>query len=230
MERKIVIAIDGYSGCGKSTLARQLAERLGYTYVDTGAMYRAITLYFIRMQVAIGDEASVGKALSSISLAMTRDPDTGRACLQLNGKDVDQDIRDLSVSKRVSEVAAIPAVREFAVRFQRQLRSDHGIVMDGRDIGTVVFPDAELKIFMTADLAVRVDRRFKEIRAVNSSVTREEIEKDLTQRDYLDTHRDISPLRQADDAVLIDNSALSPEQQLDLAEGLAREAIGVRAL
>lgn len=226
MEKKIVIAIDGYSGCGKSTLARQLAGRLGYTYVDTGAMYRAITLYFIQEKVSLTDLACVSNALSSISLSMVTDPDTGGTRLQLNGKDIDKQIRELSVSKRVSEVAAMSAVREFAVSFQRRLRSDHGIVMDGRDIGTVVFPNAELKIFMTADLAVRVDRRFKELRAVNRTVTREEIEKDLTRRDYLDTHRAISPLRQADDAILIDNSDLSPQQQLELAEKLAREAIG----
>lgn len=226
MGKKIVIAIDGYSGCGKSTLARELAGRLGYSYVDTGAMYRAITLYFIRQQVLLTDQGSVQGALAKISLTMTPDPDTGQPRLQLNGEDVEKQIRDLSVSKKVSEVAAIPAVREFAVSCQRKLRTDHGIVMDGRDIGTVVFPDAELKIFMTATLAIRVDRRFKELRAANGSVTREQIEQDLTQRDYLDTHRAVSPLRQAEDAILIDNSALSPPQQLDLAEKLARDVIG----
>ncbi|GAA4313150.1 (d)CMP kinase [Compostibacter hankyongensis] len=212
--KKIIIAIDGYSSCGKSTLARQLARELHYTYLDSGAMYRAITLYLIREKISPEDEKAVEQALRQITLSFVPDPAGGTAHMCLNGEDVEHPIRDMEVAGKVSAVAAIGAVRRFAVAQQQRMGRDKGIVMDGRDIGTVVFPDAELKLFMTADPEVRALRRYKELKAKNLSVTLEAVRENLRQRDHLDETRAISPLRKAPDAVVLDNSHMTAAEQL----------------
>lgn len=216
---KIIIAIDGYSGCGKSTLARQLAEKLEYTYIDTGAMYRAITLYFIENNIALDNPKQVESALKNITLHFRQNE------IILNGKSVETEIRKMAVANKVSEVAAISAVREMAVAAQRKMGANNGAVLDGRDVGTVVFPNAALKIFLTADPEVRVERRYKELLQKNSEVQRDEIRKNLEQRDYTDAHRKDGPLRQAEDAIVIDNSHLTREDQLRKAWKLAKKAM-----
>lgn len=219
----IIITIDGWSSCGKSTLARQLASRLGFVYIDSGAMYRAITLYFIRHHIDWTDMDQVSKALEQVELSFRFNQELGKAQMHLNGENVEYLIRDLSVAERVSDVAAIAQVREFAVAQQRRMGKDRGIVMDGRDIGTVVFPDAELKIFMTADNDIRVGRRYLELRDKNPDITEADVRTNLETRDYIDSHREVSPLRQAEDAIVLDNSYMTPEEQLELALGWARE-------
>lgn len=211
--RKIIITLDGWSSCGKSTLAKQLARELGYVYVDSGAMYRAITLYFIRNNVDLDKKKEVEEALRNINLEFVFNPQTQRSEMFLNGENVEYVIRDLLIAEKVSDVAAIREVREFAVAQQQKMGAKKGIVMDGRDIGTVVFPDAELKIFMTADNAVRVERRFRELFAKNPNITIEEVKNNLEMRDYIDSHREVSPLRKAADALELDNTRLSEEQQ-----------------
>ncbi|HSR38549.1 MAG TPA: (d)CMP kinase [Phnomibacter sp.] len=213
----IIVTIDGYSSCGKSTLAKKLAAKLNYRYIDSGAMYRAITLYFLRNQVNWNDHAAVAEALKNISLEFFVNPENGKTEIYLNGENVEYVIRDLVVAEKVSEVAAVKEVREFAVAEQQKLGAGKGIVMDGRDIGTTVFPNAELKIFLMADAAVRVARRFKELFEKNPAVTLEEVRHNLEMRDYIDSHREISPLRKADDALVLDNSELTPEETLDKA-------------
>lgn len=213
-KKKIIITIDGWSSCGKSTLAKQLARELGYVYVDSGAMYRAITLYFLRNHVDWTDNAEVRKALEEISLAFHFNENSQVSEIFLNEENVEYVIRDLVVAEKVSEVAAIREVREFAVAQQQQMGKKKGIVMDGRDIGTVVFPLAELKIFMTADNSVRVERRFKELYEKNPNVTIEEVKNNLEMRDYIDSNREVSPLRKADDARVLDNTHITPEEQL----------------
>ena len=225
--KNIVIAIDGYSACGKSTLARELAAALGYTYIDSGAMYRAITLGFMRGGVSLDDAGAVDAALKEMTLGWHPAPEGGGARMWLNGEDVESAIRETAVAGRVSEVAALPRVREFAVACQRRLATGGGVVMDGRDVGTVVFPDAELKIFMTASPEIRVERRYQEALSKHEKVTREQIAENLAQRDYLDTHRTVGPLLQAADAVVIDNSRLSREAQLERALALVRSVIEV---
>lgn len=213
----IIVTIDGYSSCGKSTLAKKLAAKLNYRYIDSGAMYRAITLYFLRNQVNWSDHAAVQEALENITLEFFVNPENGKTEIYLNGENVEYVIRDLVVAEKVSEVAAVKEVRDFAVAEQQKLGAGKGIVMDGRDIGTTVFPDAELKIFLMADAAVRVARRFKELYEKNPAVTLEEVRHNLEMRDYIDSHRDISPLRKAEDAIVLDNSELTPEETLDKA-------------
>lgn len=213
-KKKIIITIDGWSSCGKSTLAKQLARELGYVYVDSGAMYRAITLYFLRNHVDWTDPAEVHKALGEISLAFHFNENSQASEIFLNEENVEYVIRDLVVAEKVSEVAAIREVREFAVAQQQQMGKRKGIVMDGRDIGTVVFPQAELKIFMTADNSVRVERRFKELYEKNPNITIEEVKNNLEMRDYIDSNREVSPLRKADDARVLDNTHITPEEQL----------------
>lgn len=220
---KIIVTIDGYSSCGKSTLAKKLAARLGYTYVDSGAMYRAITLYFLRNQVNWNDAEAVKAALQNIQLEFFVNPDSGKSEIFLNGENVEYIIRDLVVAEKVSEVAAIGAVREFAVAAQQQLGTEKGIVMDGRDIGTTVFPQAELKIFLMADAAVRVTRRYRELLEKNPAVTLEEVKHNLEMRDYIDSNREISPLRKAEDALVLDNSDLTPEETLDKAYEMVQQ-------
>lgn len=222
---RITIAIDGYSSCGKSTLARELAHRLHYSYVDSGAMYRAITLYFIRTNVDPANPDAVAAALRDIELSFTRNQHSGQSDILLNGENVSQLIREMLVAEKVSEVAAVPAVRHFAVAQQQAMGKKKGIVMDGRDIGTVVFPDAELKIFMTADPAIRVIRRFEELFPNNPNITLEEVKNNLALRDYIDSNREESPLRQAADARVLDNSGLNREEQLKLALKWVEEAV-----
>jgi cytidylate kinase len=215
--KKIIITIDGWSSCGKSTLAKQLAKKLGYLYVDSGAMYRAITLYFLRNHVDWTDKKQVKQALKSINLEFVPNPAQGLSEIFLNDENVEYVIRDLVIAEKVSDVAAIREVREFAVAQQRKMGEKKGVVMDGRDIGTVVFPDAELKIFMTADNAVRVQRRFKELYEKNPNITIEEVKTNLEMRDYIDSNREVSPLRKADDALVLDNTNLTEEEQFNIA-------------
>jgi len=213
---KIIIAIDGFSSCGKSTLAKQLAAKLGYSYIDSGAMYRAITLYFLRNGVDFNNPDQVLAALANINLAFHYNEHTQRSDIYLNDEDVEPYIRDLIVAEKVSPVAAIKEVRSFAVAQQQRMGKKKGIVMDGRDIGTVVFPDAELKIFMTADPDVRVLRRYDEMLATNPNTTIDEVRHNLELRDYIDSNREESPLHKADDAIELNNSNLSKEEQLEI--------------
>lgn len=211
--RKIIISIDGWSSTGKSTLAKQLAKALGYIYVDSGAMYRAITLYFLRNHVDWTGKKEVIKALKEISIEFHNNAAGDSSEIYLNGENVEYVIRDLVVAEKVSEIAAIREVREFAVAQQKKMGKQKGIIMDGRDIGTVVFPRAELKIFMTADSSVRVERRFKELFEKNPNITIDEVKANLEMRDYIDSHREISPLKKAKDSILLDNTNLTQKQQ-----------------
>lgn len=220
---KIIVTIDGWSSCGKSTLAKQLARELGYIYIDSGAMYRAITLYFLRNHIDWTNIETVEAALREIFIEFIYNPKSESSETYLNGENVEYVIRDLVVAEKVSDVAAIREVREFAVSRQKAMGEEKGIVMDGRDIGTVVFPQAELKIFMTADNDVRVERRFKELFRKNPNITIEEVKTNLEMRDYIDSHREVSPLRQASDALILDNSHLTIRQQLDIALRWAKE-------
>ena len=215
--KKIVITIDGWSSCGKSTLAKQLAKTLGYVYVDSGAMYRAITLYFLRNHTDWTDVKEVQEALKNIHLHFKYNKNSEQSEMFLNEENVEYVIRDLVIAEKVSDVAAIAAVRKFAVAQQQKMGKLKGIVMDGRDIGTTVFPKAELKIFMTANIAVRVERRYKEMFEKNPNITIDEVKNNLELRDYIDSHRQVSPLRKADDALEIDNTNISMEQQLEIA-------------
>ncbi|WP_090388988.1 (d)CMP kinase [Niabella drilacis] len=224
--KKIVVAIDGWSSCGKSTLAKQMAKELGYIYVDSGAMYRAITLYFLRNHVDWNEKKAVKKALKDIELDFRLNEQNENVEIYLNDENVEYLVRDLIVAEKVSEVAAIRSVREFAVAQQQKLGKKKGIVMDGRDIGTVVFPKAELKIFMTADNAVRVERRFRELVEKNPNITIEEVAENIQMRDYIDSNREVSPLRRAEDAVVIDNTKLTQEEQLKKALKLAKNITG----
>lgn len=216
MKRKI-ITIDGWSSCGKSTLAKQMAKILGYVYIDSGAMYRAITLYFLRNSIDITNKTMLENALESISIEFKHNAKSNQSEILLNGENVEYLIRDMIIAEKVSDVAAIREVREFAVAQQQQLGKKKGIVMDGRDIGTTVFPKAELKIFMTADITIRVERRFKEMFEKNPNVTIEEVKNNLELRDYIDSNREVSPLRKADDAVILDNTNLTMREQLEFA-------------
>jgi cytidylate kinase len=223
--KKIIITLDGWSSCGKSTMARQMAKELNYIFIDSGAMYRAITLFFIRNQVDLTSKISIDHAINNITLSFAINPLNGNNEIFLNGENVDALIRGMSVASKVSEVAAIKEVRDFAVAQQRLIGKHRGIVMDGRDIGTAVFPEAELKIFMTADVDVRVARRYKELVSTNPNITIEEVKANLEARDYADSNREISPLRKADDAIVLDNSLLTPDEQLTLALTWAKECM-----
>ncbi len=227
---KIIIAIDGYSSCGKSTVAKELAARLEYNYIDSGAMYRAITLYFLRNNVDFKESDEILKALADIHLSFAFNESSNKSEIQLNDENVEHYIRDMIVAEKVSEVAAIKEVRAFATAQQKKLGKKRGIVMDGRDIGTTVFPDAELKIFMTASPEVRVKRRFQELYATNPNITLEEVKHNLEMRDYIDSNRAESPLRQADDAVVLDNSNLTREEQLEKVIGWVDERIAANAV
>ncbi|MBO9595191.1 MAG: (d)CMP kinase [Niabella sp.] len=224
--KQIIVAIDGWSSCGKSTLAKQMAKVLGYIYVDSGAMYRAITLYFLRNHIDWTEEKEVIDALKDIELDFRPNDQNGTIEMYLNDENVEYLIRDLIVAEKVSEVAAVKAVRAFAVAQQQKLGKKKGIVMDGRDIGTVVFPRAELKLFMTADNAVRVERRFKELVEKNPNITIEEVAENIQMRDYIDSNREVSPLRQAKDAIVIDNTNLTQEEQLKKALKLVKNISG----
>lgn len=217
-----IVAIDGYSSCGKSTLARQLARRFGWVYVDTGAMYRATTLYLMQHNISPEDSGDIEKALQNIRVSFKNIQ--GVNTTFLNDQNVEADIRSLDISSRVSEVAAIPQVRRKMVDLQKNMATPPGLVMDGRDIGTVVFPHAQLKIFLTADPDIRSKRRYNELKQQeNNNVTLQEIKKNILHRDTIDTQRKDSPLTQAEDAILIDNSLLSIDEQLELACRLVKE-------
>lgn len=215
--KKIVIAIDGYSSCGKSTMAKNLARQLGYVYVDTGAMYRAVTLYALRHQLfkADGevDAASLQRAMPDIRISFQFNAQTGKPDTYLNDELVEQEIRTMQVSERVSKIAALPFVRTALVAQQQRMGGDKGIVMDGRDIGTVVFPHAELKIFVTASAEVRAQRRYDELQQKGMPARYNDILKNVQERDYIDSHREVSPLRKADDAIELDNSNLTIDEQ-----------------
>lgn len=215
--KKIVIAIDGYSSCGKSTMAKNLARQLGYVYVDTGAMYRAVTLYALRHQLfkADGevDAASLQRDMPDIRISFQFNAQTGKPDTYLNDELVEQEIRTMQVSERVSKIATLPFVRTALVAQQQRMGKDKGIVMDGRDIGTVVFPDAELKIFVTASAEVRAQRRYDELQLKGMPARYDDILKNVQERDYIDSHREVSPLRKADDAIELDNSNLTIDEQ-----------------
>lgn len=221
--KKIIITIDGFSSCGKSTLAKQLANKLNYTFIDSGAMYRAITLYFLRNHIDWEKTKEVVTALENINLEFQYNPAAEKSDIYLNDENVEMLIRDMLVSENVSAVAAIREVREFAVDQQQKMGKKKGIVMDGRDIGTTVFPNAALKIFVTADPTVRVERRFKELFETNPNITIEEVKNNLEMRDYIDSNREVSPLRKAEDAVVLDNSNLTRDEQLSIALKWAKE-------
>jgi CMP/dCMP kinase len=223
MAPKIIITIDGWSSCGKSTLAKQLAKELNYAYIDSGAMYRAVTLYFLRNHIDWTDDMEVKNALSEITLSFEPNTKTGDSEIFLNDENVEYLIRDLIIADKVSDIAAIAAVRTFAVAQQQLMGAKKGIVMDGRDIGTTVFPDAELKFFMTADITVRVERRFKEMFEKNPNVILEEVMHNLEMRDYIDSHREVSPLKKAEDAIVLDNTNIGMEEQLAIALKLVKQ-------
>ncbi len=221
--KKIIIAIDGYSSCGKSTLAQDLAHELAYIYVDTGAMYRVVTYYFLEHHVNLNDPEAVEKALGEIHISFTRVNEQNHTFL--NGNNVDDDIREMRINDYVSEVAAISSVRKAMVAQQKMMGVQKGLVMDGRDIGTVVFPHAELKIFLTASLEVRSERRNLEYESKGIYVSLEEVTKNLEHRDTIDSNRADSPLRQAEDAKLLDNSYITRQEQLKIALEWAMEKI-----
>ena len=224
MSNNIVVAIDGYSSCGKSTLANALAKKLNYIYVDSGAMYRAVALYFLRNNVDTHNHEQIEEALKNIHLNFhSRDYETH---ITLNGEEVSEEIRQMPVSEKVSEVSALKEVRREMVKQQQRMGQSKNIVMDGRDIGTAVFPDAPIKIFMTADPAVRAQRRYDEIHLKNSEVTLEEIFENIAHRDYQDTTRKESPLVRADDAIILDNTELTPEEQLEFAIDKVKPFLG----
>jgi len=216
--KKITIAIDGHSSCGKSTMAKDLAREIGYVYVDTGAMYRSVTLYALRKGLFNADgnvkTEELEAEMPNIHISFQFNAETGRPDTYLNGEYVEKEIRSLEVSSHVSPIAAIGFVRRALVAQQQQMGKDKGVVMDGRDIGTVVFPDAELKVFVTASAAVRAQRRYDELKAKGMPADYDDILKNVEERDYIDSHREESPLRQADDAILLDNSEMTiPEQK-----------------
>ena len=217
MMKKITIAIDGHSSCGKSTMAKDLAKKVGYIYVDTGAMYRAVTLYALRNGLFNEDdsirEEELKEKMPDINISFKLNEETGRPDTYLNDELVEQDIRTMEVSNRVSPIAALPFVREALVAQQQKMGEEKGIVMDGRDIGTVVFPNAEMKVFVTASAEVRAERRYKELIAKGMEADYDEILKNVQERDFIDSHREVSPLRQAEDALVLDNSNMTiPEQ------------------
>lgn len=216
-KKKIVIAIDGFSSCGKSTFAKAIAAKLGYIFIDTGAMYRAVTLYALEQGAIVEgevDEERVEQLLGDVEISFRFNAERGASDIYVNGVYAEDRIRGIEVSNCVSKVSSIGAVREKLVAMQQQMGSERGVVMDGRDIGTVVFPDAELKIFMTADPKVRAERRYKELTAKDEEVTMEEILENVISRDQADMTRAISPLRRAEDALELDNSYMSVEEQM----------------
>jgi CMP/dCMP kinase len=224
---RIIVAIDGYSSCGKSTTAKLVARQLNYPYIDTGAMYRAVTLFFLQNHIALTNPKEVQQALSQIHISFHRQSELGRNDTYLNGANVEDEIRKMYVSQRVSEVSAVASVRHELVAQQQRMGKSKAIVMDGRDIGTVVFPQAELKIFMSADPMIRAQRRQLELLEKGELVGLEEILDNLRQRDHIDTTRAESPLRQADDAVFIDNSLMTLDEQVELVVRLADQQIGL---
>jgi len=224
---KIIIAIDGYSSCGKSTLARGLAKRLNYVYIDTGAMYRATTLYFLNSNIDITDDKAVRSALGNIRIDFHYNAQKGTSDTYLNGIYVEDEIREMRVSSMVSQVSVLLPVRGFLVDQQRAMGESGGVILDGRDIGTHVFPNAELKIFMTADFDIRTKRRYDELISKGQTVEIEDIAENLKMRDHIDSTRKHSPLRKATDASTIDNTQLSMTEQLELAESWVKECLKI---
>lgn len=227
-EKKIVIAIDGHSSCGKSTLAKSLARELGYTYIDSGAMYRAVTLFALRNGLIKNgkvDEKELISRMKDIRITFEWDTDTEKNTTFLNGENIENEIRQLEVSNNVSPVSTIAGVRSELVKQQRENGQKKGIVMDGRDIGTVVFPDAELKIFMTASPEIRAQRRYFELKEKGGEVEFDKILQNVEERDTIDSGRKVSPLKKADDAIVLDNSHLTREEQLKWALDMAKEII-----
>lgn len=223
--KPFIIAIDGFSSCGKSTLAKQIAKELDYIFVDTGAMYRATALFFIRSEVNLNDVSQINDALEAMTISFKNID--GNNVTFLNGENVESEIRSLEVSGMVSEVAAIPAVRRKMVALQRNMTDADGVVMDGRDIGTVVFPDADVKLFVTADPLIRAQRRYNEMVAKEEHPDIQEIISNLAHRDHIDSTRDDSPLRQAEDAILLDNTTLTKDEQFELALSFIRQKMDV---
>ena len=217
MEKKIIVAIDGHSSCGKSTMAKALAQKVGYIYVDTGAMYRAVTLFALRNDMfdAEGQPKAeeLEKAMADVNISFVLDEETKLPLVCLNGEVVESEIRSLTVSSRVSPIAALPFVRAALTQAQQRMGLEKGIVMDGRDIGTVVFPDAELKVFVTASAEVRAQRRYLELTAKGDNVNFDDILRNVQERDYIDSHREVAPLKQAEDALVLDNSHMTIEEQ-----------------
>ena len=228
--KKITIAIDGHSSCGKSTMAKELARRLGYVYVDTGAMYRSVTLFALENCLFADDgsikEQELEARMPEINISFRFNSETGRPDTYLNGRLVERDIRTIEVSNHVSPIAALPFVRTAMVAQQQQMGRGGGVVMDGRDIGTTVFPDAELKIFVTASARVRAQRRYDELKQKGMEADYADILKNVEERDYIDSHREVSPLRQADDALLLDNSDMSIAEQNEWLMDRFRERVG----
>ncbi|MFA4871257.1 MAG: (d)CMP kinase [Pedobacter sp.] len=222
MRKNLVVAIDGYSSCGKSTLAKALAKKLGFIYIDSGSMYRAVTLYFIRNQININDPEAVAEALHNIELNFhSRDYESH---ITLNGEEVSEEIRQMPVSENVSEVSANKLVRKEMVKQQQRMGKSKNIVMDGRDIGTTVFEDAQVKFFMTADPKIRAERRYKELQSKgDKTTTLEEVFENLAHRDYADTTRKESPLTRAEDAIILDNTELTEKEQLDFALNMVHQ-------
>lgn len=224
MRKNLVVAIDGYSSCGKSTLAKALAKKLGFIYIDSGAMYRAVTLYFIRNQVNVNDPEAVASALEHIELNFHSQD--YQSHITLNGEEVSEEIRQMPVSASVSEVSANKKVRREMVKQQQRMGKSKNIVMDGRDIGTTVFPDAPVKFFMTADPKIRAERRFKELQSKGDTTTSlEDVFENLAHRDYADTTREESPLTRADDAIILDNTNLTEAEQLDFALDMVHQQL-----
>ncbi len=218
MHKKLIIAVDGHSSCGKSTLAKDIAKHYNYNYIDTGAMYRAVTLFVLEQKLVKNgaiDEASLQKAFeqNKLIIEFAYNPQMQKSETLLNGKNVEQEIRGIKVSELVSPVARIPFVRKYLVKLQQAMGKNGGIVMDGRDIGTYVFPDADIKFFVTAKAEIRAQRRYKELTERGDKVSFEEILKNIEERDYIDSHRETNPLRQAEDALLIDNSEIGIKEQ-----------------
>lgn len=225
---RITIAIDGYSSCGKSTLAKQLAKKLGYSYIDSGAMYRAVALWCLEnnaIENGVPDNWKIISNLDNIKIEFRFHPEIQSSQTYLNGRNIEKEIRGMTVSEIVSKISSIKEVRQKMVVLQRKFGEDKGVVMDGRDIGSVVFPNAELKLFMTADPAIRAKRRYDELKSKGPEVSMEQITENLRLRDYEDTTRKENPLIQAADAVVLDNSNLSPEQQFDTAWKLVEQKI-----
>jgi CMP/dCMP kinase len=223
--KKIIIAIDGYSGCGKSTTAKIVAEKLNYVYIDSGAMYRAVTLYFLRHQITLDDTEAVINALKRIDIRFEYNPYTHKSETYLNGESVEREVRSMAISDKVSEVSKIHEVREALVMLQQRLGLQKGIVMDGRDIGTQVFPQAELKIFMEADIDIRAERRQAELLTKGEDLPLSDIIQNLQKRDLIDTQRSESPLRKADDAIELDSSNITIEEQTQYVIELAQKVI-----
>lgn len=217
-EKKLIIAIDGHSSCGKSTVAKDLAKKIGYTYIDSGAMYRVVTLFAMRHNLISDDQVDENKLahlISEVAISFQYNNEKQRHETYLNGELVEDEIRNMSVSNNVSVIAKIKFVRDKMVAFQRELSKEGGVIMDGRDIGTVVFPNAELKIFMTADVEIRAIRRFKELKEKGEDISLDEIRENVKKRDFIDENRDESPLKKAEDAIVLNNSHLTPAEQLD---------------